>query len=388
MTSSVKFWFAWGVGLALIMVLVVWGLLQWNLSNYTRMVSDRLLLLGELRRGAVQQYFSTAEAELRFWSTNPQMLGVQKSLNGIWDGASASVVAEQVLDSYVQSNPNPVGFFLNLDDAMDGTAYSELHGVMHPRAKLFVTQRGYYDFFLIGPAGDILYTVEKEADFTTNLETGQWRNSGLAEVYQRAKKERREGTIAISDIQAYAPSEGAPAIFMATAMHDTGGEFLGVIAFQLPTDRILGIMNYTSGMGETGETYLVGQDLLMRSDSRFSDASTLLSQEVDTSTVALALEGAEGVQLTLDYRAVEVMSAYLPMQVGDARWAVMAEIDKAEIAQGAARERPAMAGILSFVYALSLWSLWYWRGREQFAGGDLQLADLDFPDADGPGFGA
>ena len=80
-------------------------------------------------------------------------------------------------------------------------------------------------------------------------------------------------------------------------------------------------MNYTSGMGDTGETYLVGQDMLMRSDSRFTDESTVLQQTVQTPTVASALAGERGMSYIQDYRGVEVMSVYLPMPVGDTSWA-------------------------------------------------------------------
>ena len=386
MSDAVRFWVGWSIALALLVGLAAWSVVQWNMNNYTQLVSDRLLLLAELRRGAVQEYFSTAEAELRFWGSNPNMIDAQAELLEIWH--SEPGMAARVRDAYVESNPNPDGFRLNLDHADDGTDYSVLHGEMHARARLFVTQRGYYDFLLISPDGDVLYTVEKEDDFATNLEDGEWSDSGLGAVYRRAKRERKEGTIAISDMQSYAPSNGDPAIFMATAMHDPAGKFLGVIAFQLPTDRILGIMNYTSGMGETGETYLVGQDKLMRSDSRFIEQSTVLSQAVDTPTVQRALSGEHGVEFIEDYRGVEVMSVYLPMQVGDTSWAVMAEIDRAEIGVGAARERPAMAGILSFIYGLSLWSVWYWRGRHLPGDSSMQVADLDFPDGDGGGFGA
>ena len=44
----------------------------------------------------------------------------------------------------------------------------------------------------------------------------------------------------------------------------------------------------------TGETYIVGSDGLMRSDSRFSETSTILSQKVDTATVTAALDGLIG----------------------------------------------------------------------------------------------
>jgi methyl-accepting chemotaxis protein len=175
-------------------------------------------------------------------------------------------------------------------------------------------------------------------------------------------------------------------MFMATAMHDTAGKFLGVLAFQLPIDHILGIMAYTSGMGETGETYLVGQDKLMRSDSRFDDESTVLVQEVDTPTSELALAGERGMSMINDYRGVEVMSVYLPMKVGGTQWAVMAEVDRQEIEELAAKERPAMAAPLLFLYGLSFWSVWYWRGRYLPEDG-MPLADLDLPDAgDSAGF--
>jgi hypothetical protein len=132
MNSALRFWLGWSAGLALVLALLVWGLLQWNLANYSQLVGDRLLLLAELRRGAVQQYLSTADAELRFWSTSQDMLVAQASLIQLWDG---DATAGQVRQSYVEGNPSPAGFHLNLDKAEDGSAYSEFHGLMHARAK-------------------------------------------------------------------------------------------------------------------------------------------------------------------------------------------------------------------------------------------------------------
>jgi len=90
-------------------------------------------------------------------------------------------------------------------------------------------------------------------------------------------------------------------------------------------------MRFTEGMGDSGETYLVGKDGVMRSDSRFSEVSTVLDTRVDTETVALALEGQQGVQITQDYRGIMVLSAYDYIDFDGIRWAVMAEIDAAEM---------------------------------------------------------
>ena len=385
MSSNLRFWLASSVSMALVLLAVVFALGQWNLHQFSGFVGDRLVLLNELRRGALQQYFATAEAELRFWSSSPDIVAAQRQLQEIWSNGGA--VASSARENYIDKNPNPDGFFRNLDDAGDGSLYSSLHAQLHPRAKLFVTERGYYDFFLIGPEGDVLYTVEKEADFASNLSWGQWSDTGLADVFERARRASGDGLVAISDMQPYGPSSGAAAIFMATAIMSQEEEFLGVIVFQLPTDRIVSIMNYTSGMGETGETYLVGEDLLMRSNSRFTEDSTILRQTVDTPSVHSALAGEDGRGLVEDYRGVEVMSVYAPLSIGDSNWAVLAEIDRDEVVLAAARDRPAMQRALLFFYGLSLWSLWYWRSR-QLPDQDMDLPGLDFPDGDGGGLGA
>ena len=361
--SPRKFWLRSGLALALAMAGVAWGLSHWYLSSYTRDVGDRLELLVELRKGAVTEYFLTAQAELQFWSTNPDILAAQAGFNAVWASAESPLLSAQIRGSYVEHNPYQ-GSLFQLDDAQDGSTYSALHSQIHPLAKLFVSERGYYDVFLIGTDGDVFYTVEKESDFGGNLNTGQWRDSGLAHAYKRALQSRT-GAVYISDMQPYGPSDNDPAMFMAKALRDASGAEMGVIAFQLPTSKILEIMAYMEGMGETGETYLVGQDKLMRSNSRFSEQVSVLTQTVETAAVTRALEGESGVGFITDYRGMEVMSAYTSLAVGRSVWAVVAEFDRQEIVDSAAAERPSLSGALAFIYGLSLWSLWYWRGRRR-----------------------
>lgn len=387
--SPKKFWLLSSLALALFTVAVAWGLSHWYLSSFTRDVGDRLELLVELRKGAVEEYFSTAEAELQFWGTSPDILAAQKGFNAIWEGAESEVVLQQIRTSYVDDNPYQ-GSLFQLDDAGDNTPYSVQHGQLHPLAKLFVSERGYYDVFLIGTDGDVYYSVEKEADYGSNLLTGPLRDTGLARAYGRALK-AADGAVYLSDMQPYAPSADAPAIFMAKALVDSGGAVIGVIAFQLPTAKILAIMEYLEGMGDTGETYLVGQDKLMRSNSRFSETVTVLVQQADTSVVNKALAGESGVEFITDYRGVAVMSAYTSLAVGGHTWAVVAEFDREEIVSSAAAERPSLAGALLFIYGLSLWSVWYWRGSRMdgsVGGGEFADIDLDVGDfGDSSGMG-
>ncbi len=154
----------------------------------------------------------------------------------------------------------------------------------------------YYDVFLFTPSGDLVYTVFKEDDFGNNFVEGPYADSGLGEAYQAAI-EMDAGEVYWTDFERYAPSAGAPAAFVATPIYDGGSQPVGVLAFQMPLDQIADIMQSTTGLGETGEAYLVGDDKLMRTQSRFSTANTILETKVETDQVTRAIGGETGIEI-------------------------------------------------------------------------------------------
>lgn len=136
---------------------------------------------------------------------------------------------------------------------------------------------------------------------------------------------------------------------------------LGMVAARLSIAKLDEIMTgggrwNSEGLGDSGETYLVGEDLLMRSDSRFLIASpeeyfrqlessgvssqqverirtrgtTVLTQSVDTDAVHRALAGESGLAQLSDYRGVSVLSAYAPLEIPGLRWVLLSEIDTDE----------------------------------------------------------
>jgi methyl-accepting chemotaxis protein len=76
--------------------------------------------------------------------------------------------------------------------------------------------------------------------------------------------------------------------------------------------------------------YLVGTDGLMRSNSRFSEETTVLKKRVDTEATRDAFSGTTGTQIIDDYRGVPVLSAYTPLNFGTVDWVLLVEIDKKE----------------------------------------------------------
>ncbi|MFM7390226.1 MAG: methyl-accepting chemotaxis protein, partial [Vampirovibrionales bacterium] len=172
-------------------------------------------------------------------------------------------------------NPNPLGSKHQLMQANDGSAYSQAHATFHPFLKQLVDERGYYDVFLVNTQGDLVYTVFKELDYATNLLHGQWKDTDLAKVFKESLAKGSTPTakdlISFTDFKSYAPSNNVPASFIGVPLFDASRkQTIGVLMFQMPVGKMNTIMQAKEGLGETGETYLLGKDLTYRSDSRFT----------------------------------------------------------------------------------------------------------------------
>ncbi|MEL6287643.1 MAG: hypothetical protein AAFQ35_02575 [Pseudomonadota bacterium] len=171
------------------------------------------------------------------------------------------------------------------------------------------------------------------------------------------KAESVPGRVRLIDYDRYTPSFNAPAGFIATPVF-SGRRFVGVLAAQVSIDAVNQLMNRggkwrEEGLGKSGETYVVGSDRTMRSNSRFmiekpealearlreagvspvtlirtmERRDTVFEVGVDTPGVDAAIKGLTGQDVFDDYRGVRVLSAYRPVDVPDLDWVLMAEID-------------------------------------------------------------
>lgn len=239
-------------------------------------------------------------------------------------------VAVALQQQFIQANPHPLGDKQALVSPAADTAYGRWHAQYHPFFRDYLERFGYYDLFLIAADdGRVLYSVYKELDFGTRLTTGPYADSGLAEAFRQARAAEQGDAVAFVDFAPYRPSYDQPAAFMAAPIY-SDGELQGVLALQMPVGRINAIMQTHVGLGDSGETYLVGDDKRMRTQSRFADSSTILRRTVATASAQAALAGRSGIMTTTDYRGTPVLSAYAPVEVLDRHWAILAEIDRAE----------------------------------------------------------
>jgi methyl-accepting chemotaxis protein len=262
---------------------------------------------------------------------------------------------------YIYKNKNPLGSKDRLNSYDDGSQYSEFHLRYHNSFRELQQRFGYYDIFLITPdTGHVVYSVFKELDYATSLKNGPFADSGLADAYKGAMALSSNNEVYMTDFAPYTPSYQAQAVFLATPIFD-GDKKIGVIAFQLPIEKINDVMTgygkwRESGLGESGETYLVGSDYTLRSESRFwledkngyiaamkaagmagtviedilSKGSVIGLQTVKSPGSLAALKGESGFSIFDDYRGIPVLSAYKPVDIIGHRWAILAEVDEDE----------------------------------------------------------
>ncbi|UCG22850.1 MAG: HAMP domain-containing protein [Chloroflexota bacterium] len=263
-------------------------------------------------------------------------------------------------DLYISSNPFEVGSKHFLANPGDGSRYSETHELYHPIIRNFLETFGYYDIFLANMEGDLVYTVFKEVDYGTSLLDGPYSETNFAEAFRAAMDAGKGEFVYLVDFEPYAPSYNAPAAFIASPIFD-GDEKIGVLLFQMPVDRINDIMTNRQawadvGLGDSGETYLVGEDFTLRNQSRFliEDSenyfdvlessgtpsntieqirnlnSSIGLQEVMTAGTLAAQAGETGETTFPDYRGIPVLSSYKPLEIPGVNWVIMSEIDEAE----------------------------------------------------------
>jgi len=309
----------------------------------------------DMRRTSLEAYYESEFGRVFKQNNANATLNPRSLLQGI----SENGIALQY--DYISNNDNALGNKHLLDRAYVDNQYGDFHETYHSFFRSFIDRFGYYDLFIVDANnGNIVYSVFKELDFATSLITGPYAESGIGQAFKMAKASSTSESTFITDFAEYIPSYNAPASFISSPIFQQG-KMVGVLILQMPVDNINAVMTYEgkwqeSGLGASGETYLVGGDYTMRSNGRFllenkadylslmqevgidpdtiskidSKGTSIGLQPVKTEGSQAALSGQEGFSIFEDYRNVEVLSAYKPLDIKGLNWAILSEIDSEE----------------------------------------------------------
>lgn len=297
-------------------------------SNAQQEAMDRrLVTVAGDRALSLQHYLDSIQVDLETLSTSPVAFEAITEFKGGWTQFFAKGPTKALQDAYITDNPNPTGAKDALDRAEGSETYHETHAQFHPWYRSFLRAKGFYDIFLFDTNGNLVYSVVKELDYATNFVNGAYADTGLGRAYRGSMAQ--PGTVVFDDFEAYGPSFDAPASFIAKTVHDYHGNTIGVLAFQIPIDRLNAVMQHPAGLGETGDTVIIGADDRSRSVSRFAKESTLLDETVSWPGAEAVMAGETGTaEGQIDGQ--DVLVGYAPVQFAGITWGVMAALSSDE----------------------------------------------------------
>jgi signal transduction histidine kinase len=178
---------------------------------------------------------------------------------------------------------------------------------------------GYYNgFFIFDKNGRPIYKSPTVSDDFADLQSNE-----MQLLYEHPQK------AFINDYSSTNKANNKLSCISAITINGETAAYLCLIIKPGLIDNFMLEEDPARGLGYTGETYLVGPDYLMRSQSRFIQNSVMQTRVI-TTPVIKALEGSEGVAQIIDYRNIEVLSSYGKATINGLKWVILAEIDYGE----------------------------------------------------------
>jgi class 3 adenylate cyclase len=299
---------------------------------------------------AIQRYYNTV-----FYAAEKAQTGNDPDIAALLPTSNAQKYLQA---DYTAPFPTSTQAVRN-DDAHDGSAWSAANAKYNQFFRQIVTRFQFLDALLIDANGNVVYTAYKNVDLGTNILTGPYRGGDLTTAYQKAFESNALDYVGVTDFGDYQPAD-QPIAWLVTPV-GTQDHIDGVLALQFPVSKINGLMTAdqrwaAAGMGTTGETFLVGPDSLMRSDSRLflqnveefkrdviaagtppdvaedsiRQKGTTLVQPVGNPAIRQAQQGQSGTLITRDYLGHDTLQAYAPVNLPGLNWVIVAKIDRSE----------------------------------------------------------
>jgi len=243
-------------------------------------------------------------------------------------------------------------------------------------------------YLVLAEGERVAYSTNRGIELGTSLTNGPHRESNLGRVALAATNVEVGETV-FSDFEKYLPALGRPTAFVAAPVFRLS-ERIGTAIFEISIYTINDIMTSHQswqdvGLGVSGETYLVGEDLLLRNQSRFliedrerylemireigtsedivrqieSQGTSIGLQQVDTIGTQAALAGESNTLIFPDYRGVDVLSAFRPLNIPGINWVIMSEIDESEALADFQKLRDLLIVLASVILAGAVFTAYY-----------------------------
>jgi signal transduction histidine kinase len=232
---------------------------------------------------------------------------------------------DRVLDIYIISESDNIKTIL--ENLKAGKSPGEETGKFKIDSPLnqIINANGYYSrLYVTSPDDKVFYVNSLQMDSKKDTVIREIPNESISAF---CKNLEQSGSTIIRDL-----TKSDPFIYIGTPVFNELRKLNGYIILEIPINALNKIMFdhfENNGLGKTGETYLVSNDFLMRSNSRFK-GNAVLNIKVASQSVINAINGETGVGIVKDYRDITCLSSYSRLNINGLNWVIIAEIDEME----------------------------------------------------------
>ena len=339
-----------GVGALIAMAGVAAVSLNIATGTVYRQSEETFQSMAKYRARVLQQHFESRFRELNVAADSGNMVSALYALDRGFSDLSQKEASE-LIHAYTAANPmrdKPSAY----DGDRDQSSYGGSHRKWHPPMRATRDELGFYDILLIRPDGTVIYTVDKETDFGSNLLNGPLRDTNLAKTFREALRAGSDRRVLFSDYENYGPSNGMPSAFYVRALMDDAGKVVGVVAAQKSISRI------TDRLTSKDETHLdiamVGHDGRLRSQLTNTKENTVLVRRMGGAQITSALAGTPAVGVGQDSDGVEALVAAAPFQFAGQTWAVKVSRPTVEVYEPIYRMALTILGVTALMLTVMI----------------------------------
>ncbi|MBL6943717.1 MAG: response regulator [Bacteroidales bacterium] len=148
---------------------------------------------------------------------------------------------------------------------------------LHNEFDKLIKENDYYNFLFIDNTGNVLFSIKNEDILGQNIFTGNLRTTLLSET---ARKSLETGKTLFSDLEFFNPSYNNISGFFIEPAINEDGQTIGLLTLQITIDGLNSMIQQNTGYGETGQAFLIGEDLLLRSATRFGEKTDILNKKI------------------------------------------------------------------------------------------------------------
>ena len=268
-----------------------------------------------------------------------------------------SYEAQLIQHFYLQTNPGWPDTLASMSDRSDATIYGQQHRKYHTSFNDIVQRFGFSDLMLIDhPRKRVIYSASKGPQLGTSLTRGPFKSSQLARLAEALEK--NPDRFALSAFEPAEFSYGELSLFIGIGVYHSAhspDRPVGYLVAQIPASRFTRILSgggqwREMGLGDTGDVYLTSPQGVLVTDLRArSENPTAFYQQLeaagyqsetreirrkenvagwlrpDTQPVRAALNGGSGADMATDYLGRDVYTAWEPVNIGGATYALVVQ---------------------------------------------------------------